>query len=150
LGLQGVDRDAVTTTPQAIEQLLSAQLQLPDNRRLQAAMRSSREPVGLRETEHGDWTVHFLHVELGRIDRATRAFYPGLEWSAAPALKYHRKIWSSASRNGSPRVWNHAQPCCVATPTLHASPRRSRPPSQPVSEHAAPDRSEGVGETNVQ
>jgi putative transposase len=34
------------------------------------------EPVGLRETESGDWTVHFLHLELGRIDRPTRAFTP--------------------------------------------------------------------------
>jgi putative transposase len=34
------------------------------------------EPVGLRETERGDWTVHFMHLELGRIDRRTRVFTP--------------------------------------------------------------------------
>ena len=34
------------------------------------------EPVGLAETAHGDWTVYFLHVELGRIDRRTRRFMP--------------------------------------------------------------------------
>jgi putative transposase len=34
------------------------------------------EVVGLTETEHGDWTVRFLHVELGRIDRQTRRFTP--------------------------------------------------------------------------
>ena len=34
------------------------------------------EPLGLRETEQGDWTVHFMHLELGRIDRRTRAFTP--------------------------------------------------------------------------
>ena len=32
------------------------------------------EVVGLAETEHGDWIVRFLHVELGRIDRQTRRF----------------------------------------------------------------------------
>jgi putative transposase len=34
------------------------------------------ELVGLAETERGDWTVRFLHVELGRIDRQTRRFTP--------------------------------------------------------------------------
>ena len=42
--LQGVDGGALTA-PDAIEQLLSAQIQLRNNRRLQAAMRSSRLPV---------------------------------------------------------------------------------------------------------
>lgn len=37
------------------------------------------ELVGLVETAQGDWTVHFLHVELGRIDRRTRRFTPA--WS---------------------------------------------------------------------
>jgi transposase InsO family protein len=32
------------------------------------------EVVGLAETETGDWTVHFMDVELGRIDRQTRKF----------------------------------------------------------------------------
>jgi transposase InsO family protein len=32
------------------------------------------ELVGLAETAHGDWTVRFMHVELGRIDRDTRRF----------------------------------------------------------------------------
>jgi transposase InsO family protein len=34
------------------------------------------ELVGLAETERGDWTVRFMQVELGRIDRATRRFTP--------------------------------------------------------------------------
>jgi transposase InsO family protein len=34
------------------------------------------ELVGLAETESGDWLVHFMHVELGRIDRQTRRFTP--------------------------------------------------------------------------
>lgn len=32
------------------------------------------ELVGLAETARGDWTVHFMHVELGRLDRRTRRF----------------------------------------------------------------------------
>lgn len=34
------------------------------------------EPVGLAETERGDWCVRFLHVELGRIDRRTHRLIP--------------------------------------------------------------------------
>ena len=34
------------------------------------------EIVGVTETARGDWTVRFMHVELGRIDRQTRAFTP--------------------------------------------------------------------------
>jgi transposase InsO family protein len=32
------------------------------------------ELVGVQEVENGDWRVHFLHRELGRIDRKTRRF----------------------------------------------------------------------------
>src|ERR1700752_1544677 len=48
--LQGVD-GATLTAPEAIEQLLGAQIQLRKNRRLQAAMRSSRLPAVKRLTE---------------------------------------------------------------------------------------------------
>lgn len=34
------------------------------------------ELVGVAETERGDWTVRFMEVELGRIDRTTRRFTP--------------------------------------------------------------------------
>jgi putative transposase len=34
------------------------------------------EVVGLAETPQGDWTVRFLDVELGRIDRRTQRFTP--------------------------------------------------------------------------
>lgn len=34
------------------------------------------ELVGVAETESGDWTVQFMHLELGRIDRQTRRFTP--------------------------------------------------------------------------
>jgi putative transposase len=34
------------------------------------------ESVGLAETARGDWTVHFMSVELGHIDRQTRRFTP--------------------------------------------------------------------------
>jgi hypothetical protein len=42
--LHGVDGGTLTA-PEAIEQLLTAQIQLRNNRRLQAAIRSSRLPV---------------------------------------------------------------------------------------------------------
>jgi len=48
--LSGVD-GATLTAPEAIEQLLGAQIQLRNNRRLQAAMRSSRLPAVKRLTE---------------------------------------------------------------------------------------------------
>lgn len=32
------------------------------------------EVIGLAETERGDWTVRFMDLELGRIDRQTRRF----------------------------------------------------------------------------
>ena len=34
------------------------------------------ELIGLAETTAGDWTVRFMQVELGRIDRRTRQFTP--------------------------------------------------------------------------
>jgi putative transposase len=34
------------------------------------------EVIGLAETERGDWTVRFMQLELGRIDRQTRRFTP--------------------------------------------------------------------------
>ena len=48
--LHGVD-GATLTAAEAIEQLLGAQIQLRNNRRLQAAMRSSRLPAVKRLTE---------------------------------------------------------------------------------------------------
>ena len=35
-----------------------------------------REVVGLAETERGDWTVRFMQVELGRLERQTQRFTP--------------------------------------------------------------------------
>jgi putative transposase len=34
------------------------------------------ETVGLVETPRGDWTVRFMHVELGRLERRTQRFIP--------------------------------------------------------------------------
>ena len=34
------------------------------------------EVVGLVETPRGDWTVRFMQVELGCVDRQTRRFMP--------------------------------------------------------------------------
>lgn len=46
------------------------------------------EWVGLAETDHGDWTVRFMHVELGRIERTSGRF---------------AQAWRGARRTG-PRV----------------------------------------------
>jgi transposase InsO family protein len=40
------------------------------------------EVIGLAETDGGDWTVRFMHVELGYIDRVTRRFTPA--WHTRP------------------------------------------------------------------
>jgi putative transposase len=46
-----------------------------------------REPVGLVETERGDWLVRFMHLELGRIDRRTRRFTPAWHGRRRPASR---------------------------------------------------------------
>ena len=73
--LHGVDGGTLTA-PEAIEQLLAAQIQLRNNRRLQAAMRSSRLPV-VKQLGDFDFTfqpsvrreqIESLH-ELGFVER---------------------------------------------------------------------------------
>jgi DNA replication protein DnaC len=81
--LQGVD-GATLTAPEAIEQLLGAQIQLRNNRRLQAAMRSSRLPAIKRLTEF-DFSfqpslrreqMESLH-ELGFVERRENVVFLG-------------------------------------------------------------------------
>ena len=81
--LQGVDGGALTA-PEAIEQLLSAQIQLRNNRRLQAAMRSSRLPV-VKQLRDFDFTfqpslrreqIESLH-ELGFVERRENVIFLG-------------------------------------------------------------------------
>ena len=81
--LQGVD-GATLTAPEAIEQLLGAQIQLRNNRRLQAAMRSSRFPAIKRLTEF-DFSfqpslrreqMESLH-ELGFVERRENVVFLG-------------------------------------------------------------------------
>ena len=73
--LHGVDGGALTV-PEAIEQLLSAQIQLRNNRRLQTAMRSSRLPA-VKQLRDFDFSfqpslrreqIDSLH-ELGSVER---------------------------------------------------------------------------------
>ena len=63
--LHGVDGGTLTA-PEAIEQLLAAQIQLRNNRRLQAAMRSSRLPVGQAAPR---LRFHLSAVAAARADR---------------------------------------------------------------------------------
>jgi DNA replication protein DnaC len=80
--LQGVD-GATLTAPDAIEQLLDAQIQLRNNRRLQAAMRSSRLPAIKRLMEF-DFSfqpslreqMESLH-ELGFVERRENVVFLG-------------------------------------------------------------------------
>src|ERR1700752_2435533 len=81
--LQGVDGDTLTA-PEAIEQLLGAQIQLRNNRCLQAAMRSSRLPAIKRLTEF-DFSfqpslrreqMESLH-ELGFVERRENVVFLG-------------------------------------------------------------------------
>jgi len=80
--LHGVD-GATLAAPEAIEQLLGAQIQLRNNRRLQAAMRSSRLPAVKRLTEF-DFSfqpslrreqMESLH-ELGFLERRENVVFP--------------------------------------------------------------------------
>jgi DNA replication protein DnaC len=84
--LHGVD-GATLTAAEAIEQLLDAQIQLRNNRRLQAAMRSSRLPVVKRLTEF-DFSfqpslrreqMESLH-ELGFVERRENVVFLGQAW----------------------------------------------------------------------
>ena len=81
--LQGVDGGTLTA-PEAIEQLLTAQTQLRNNRRLQAAMRSSRLPV-VKQLRDFDFTfqpslrreqIESLH-ELGFVERRENVIFLG-------------------------------------------------------------------------
>jgi DNA replication protein DnaC len=96
--LHGVD-GATLTAAEAIEQLLGAQIQLRNNRRLQAAMRSSRLPAVKRLTEF-DFSfqpslrreqMESLH-ELGFVERRENVVFLGPLASA-------RRIWPSAWRS---------------------------------------------------
>ena len=81
--LHGVDGGTLTA-PEAIEQLLSAQIQLRNNRRLQAAMRSSRLPA-VKQLHDFDFTfqpslrreqIESLH-ELGFVERRENVIFLG-------------------------------------------------------------------------
>ena len=79
----GVDGGTLTA-PDAIEQLLSAQIHLRNNRRLQAAMRSSRLPA-VKQLRDFDFTfqpslrreqIESLH-ELGFVERRENVIFLG-------------------------------------------------------------------------
>jgi DNA replication protein DnaC len=98
--LHGVD-GATLTAAEAIEQLLGAQIQLRNNRRLQAAMRSSRLPAVKRLTEF-DFTfqpslrreqMDSLH-ELGFVERRENVVFLGPAW----AKPISRSAWRSPPR----------------------------------------------------
>ena len=101
--LHGVDGGTLTA-PEAIEQLLAAQIQLRNNRRLQAAMRSSRLPV-VKQLGDFDFTfqpslrreqIESLH-ELGFVERREKVIFLGPRASA-------KRTWRSVSPLRQPRA----------------------------------------------
>ena len=99
--LAKVDSGAVTAG-EAIEQVLGAQIALRNNRRLQAAMRSSRLPA-VKTLAQFDFTfqpsikreqIESLH-ELGFLAARTLSCSARLGWA--------RRIWRSAWRSRPPR-----------------------------------------------
>ena len=100
--LAQVDSGAVTAS-EAIELVLNAQIALRNNRRLQAAMRSSRLPA-VKTLAPFDFTfqpsikreqIESLH-ELGFLDRAENVILLG-----PPGVA--RRIWRSVWRSRPPR-----------------------------------------------
>jgi DNA replication protein DnaC len=95
---------ALMAPPEAIEQLLGARIQLRNNRRLQAAMRSSRLPAVKRLTEF-DFSfqpslrreqMESLH-ELGFVDRRENVVFLG----PASARPTSRSAWRSRRRRAA-------------------------------------------------
>ena len=102
--LHGVD-GATLTAPEAIEQLLGAQIQLRNNRRLQAAMRSSRLPAIKRLTEF-DFSfqpslrreqMESLH-ELGFVSGAKMSSSSAHQ---ASGRRTWRSVWRSRPRRAA-------------------------------------------------
>ena len=100
--LAQVESGAVTAG-EAIELLLNAQIALRNNRRLQAAMRSSRLPA-VKTLAEFDFAfqpsikreqIESLH-ELGFLNRAENVILLG-------PLAWGRRIWRSAWRSRPPR-----------------------------------------------
>ena len=95
--LQGVDGGTLTASD-AIEQLLTAQIQLRNNRRLQAAMRSSRLPA-VKQLRDFDFT---FQPSLRREQ---------IEVSTSWALSSAGRMSSSSDRPASARrTWRSAWP----------------------------------------
>ncbi len=112
--LQGVDGGTVTA-PEAMEQLLLAQIHLRNNRRLQAAMRSSRLPV-VKQLHDFDFTfqpslrreqIESLN-ELGFVERHENVIFVGPRGSGRP---------TSPSASRSPRRRAAAASTTAPSPT---------------------------------
>ena len=116
--LRDIDGGALTA-PDAIEQLLTAQIQLRNNRRLQAAMRSSRLPV-VKQLHDFDFTfqpslrreqIESLH-DLGFVERRENVIFlgpPGVGKThlaislAIAAAQSGRRVYYGTLADPSPR-----------------------------------------------
>ena len=121
--LHGVD-GATLTAAEAIEQLLGAQIQLRNNRRLQAAMRSSRLPVIKRLTE---FDFSFQPSRVRRRRRTVPALQPtSTGWPSPSSTPLQRR----SSRHASRRT--HA-PSAAIRPLASASGMKSNGGTTPRS-----------------
>lgn len=129
--LRGIDGGALTASA-ALEALLGAQIALRNNRRLQAAMRSSRLPTA-KTLADLDFSfqpsikreqIDSLHT-LGFIDRRETS-------SCSGHLAWARRTWRLASRSPRPRVGGAS-----TTARSRTSSRRWRTRSRPGTSHTA-------------
>jgi hypothetical protein len=111
--LSSVDGGAVGA-PEAIESLLGAQITLRNNRRLQAAMRSSRLPA-VKMLSDFDFTfqpsikreqIESLH-ELGFIERKENVIFPRPTWRGEDASRAQLGDRRRSAR--APRLLRHAR-----------------------------------------
>ncbi len=135
--LTGVDGGGVTAS-EAIEQLLGAQITLRNNRRLQAAMRSSRLP-GIKTLDDFDFSfqpsikreqIDSLH-ELGFLERKENVIFLGRAGRRLrTALPSPRAACVGAGGRGQPPAKGRARSC--PPPPNGSRPTRHRFPDPAV------------------
>ncbi|WP_157899430.1 ATP-binding protein [Luteitalea pratensis] len=90
--LRDVDGGALTAAD-AIEQLLTAQIQLRNNRRLQAAMRSSRLPAG-KQLHDFDFTFQ-PSLRREQIDRLVHHCHLVTIRGNSYRMRQHTELWQT-------------------------------------------------------
>ena len=132
--LTGVDGGGVTAS-EAIEQLLGAQITLRNNRRLQAAMRSSRLPA-IKTLDDFDFSfqssikreqIDSLH-ELGFLERKENVIFLGPPGVGKTHLAISLAI-AAAQSGPLPRLRAGAESTTALWPTSSPRSKKPRPPA---------------------